>query len=104
MTELCHSRLNRDVKWEGVPVDYGAGKECVLVIVFECWVFSHSKMLRNNPPTSSIPFCNFEYYDVSIKMTLTPRKQIYDNALFRVCNQHAKNTSDITSIQSEITK
>ena len=22
------------VKWEGVPVDYGAGKECVLVIVF----------------------------------------------------------------------
>ena len=38
MTELCHSRLNRDVKWRGVPVDYGAGKECVLVIVFECTV------------------------------------------------------------------
>ena len=37
MTELCHSRLNRDVKWEGVPVDYGAGKECELIIVVECW-------------------------------------------------------------------
>ena len=24
------------MKWEGVPVDNGAGKECVLVIVFEC--------------------------------------------------------------------
>ena len=37
MTELCHSRQNRDVKWEGVPVDYGAGKECILVTVFKCW-------------------------------------------------------------------
>ena len=36
VTELCHSRHNGDVKWEGVPVDYGAGKECELVIVFEC--------------------------------------------------------------------
>ena len=37
MAELCHSGYNRDVKWEGVPVDYGVGKECELVIVFECW-------------------------------------------------------------------
>ena len=36
MTEMCIIRLNGDVKWEGVPVDYDAGKEFVLVIVFEC--------------------------------------------------------------------
>ena len=37
MAELYHSRLNRDVKWEGVPVDHGTRKNCVLAIVFECW-------------------------------------------------------------------
>ena len=30
------SRYNRDVKWEGAAVDYGAGKECVLVILLTC--------------------------------------------------------------------
>ena len=35
MTELCHNRFDRDVNWESIPVDNGAGKECVLVIVFE---------------------------------------------------------------------
>ena len=34
---LLGTQQNRDVKWESVPVDYGAGKEFVLVIVFECW-------------------------------------------------------------------
>ena len=37
MTELCHSRQIRDVEWAGVPVDYGAGNECELVVVVECW-------------------------------------------------------------------
>ena len=32
LTELCHSKSNRVVKWEGVQVDYGRGKECVLVV------------------------------------------------------------------------
>ena len=34
-----------DVKWESVPVDYGAGKECVLEIVFECWDLPVSQLV-----------------------------------------------------------
>ena len=26
-----------EVKLEGVPVDYGVGQDCVLVINFKCW-------------------------------------------------------------------
>ena len=33
---MCHSKYDRDVKWEGVQVDNGARKDCVLVVVFEC--------------------------------------------------------------------
>ena len=68
MTELCHNRFDRDVNWEGIPVDNGAGKECVLVIVFGNDVFSkhlfpmvsytqntHKIPIPSNPRSTLLP-------------------------------------------------
>ena len=37
------------MKWEDIPVDKGAGKECVLVIVFKClWKYITAIYLVQN--------------------------------------------------------